>query len=111
MNEAYNLFDKITDVLESWGQSGSNYCEFPNGFKVCWGLVYPHYGETFQLPVTYQQAKAIASPHYGSGSHMEYVYEFYVSGSTLTASIYNPATGGVLSPDKEGAANYLVVGY
>ena len=111
MNEAYNLFDKITEVLENWSTKSSGKYQTKDGLKICWGTMSNmSSGGNFTVPFTYSSGKAIVFPYYMQRSDMQTIFTAAVSGDTVTINALDITTQAPSTRDNL-SINYLVIGF
>lgn len=111
MNEAYNLFDKITDVLETWSTKSSGKYQTKDGLKICWGVMSNmSSGDSFTVPFTYSSAIAVVFPYYSLRSDMQTIFTAAVSRSTVTINALDITTQAPSTHD-DLSIRYLVVGF
>lgn len=111
MNEAYNLFDKITEVLENWSTKSPGKYQTKDGLKICWGTrSNMSSGGSFTVPFTYSSAKAIVFPFYSLRSDMQTIYATAVSGNTVTISALDITTQAPSTRD-DLSINFIVIGF
>lgn len=114
---------KLTSVLKAIGQlykaltdpttlKNSNYVEFPNGLKICWGEAYGKYGDVIQLPVTYTFGKLVEIPVYNTYTTMRCNFGSVRLANTNKAFItaYDIKTDNPPTSEKLDCV-YIAIGY